>query len=406
VQSEVEVARSLYEKGKFSTAESILRTVEKSEPNNLAALVILAMICVKTGRADEAAELLESAIEREPEQYESLATLAMIRQSKGDPKGAIELATRAISANPAGADGHNALGVALLADGKPTEAVEVLWKAVSINQGSAPARHNLGVALRAMDRGRDAYNQFRIAIQLAPQDPANYQDLYEQIRWLSNWREALPYLELCREFLPGNLDLAELLADAYGRAGQSDRSDQLFRQVLERDPTRGQLFVGWLKDSGRFEEANELLTTVLGHDSTQGWPYYELAEAKVYEVGGHPLAERISRVMGEAELSPRSQMLLTHALALCHEHDGDYEKAMETYVEANNLARSLYVHNHFDEGSEIEKFQRSKDPFNHDSVERLRSQGSTSETPIFVVGMIRSGTTLINQILSSHSNVA
>lgn len=173
------------------------------------------------------------------------------------------------------------------------------------------------------------------------------------------------------------------------------------RRALELSPESRSGFASWLLNQGRFEDANEVFGQMLKDNSDPAFAYYGLMQSRNSSV----TVEAMSSLLVSGNLRPRSEMYLRYALGRAEEQRKDFESAMMHFDAANRLAFSIYhAGNPVDPASFREE---------HLSVQRLYESmresappANLTPAPIFIIGMIRSGTTLLDQIVSSHPAVA
>src|SRR5262249_50942450 len=221
------------------------------------------------------------------------------------------------------------------------EAEASLRQALRLRPDFAEAHNNLGLALRDQNRLEEAQASFQQALHLKP----NYADAHSN-------------LGLVAEFL-GDLDVAA----------------QCFREALRHEP--------------RHLGALTALATML-----RG----KLADADLAQ---------LQEWLADPLLHQRQRIGLLFGLAQALDARGDYSKAAAYLEEANGLERMCwrqrgreFVPAEF--GCIVDRLQQS---FNHAFFDRVRTWGSASERPVFIFGLPRSGTTLVEQILASHSQV-
>lgn len=403
---DLSLAHSLFAKGKYPAAEQLLQSILRQDPNCVVGHVLMGMVFSRTGHQTKAEAFFESALQLEPDQFEALVMLALALKERGELDRATALARKAIDCNPGDAAGYNALGLCLYAAREFAAAAEALTTAVELEPRSAQGLHNLGLVFRALDMGKEALDAFKAAQQLAPQDVANYVELFQQLKWMSNYREGIPVLEEGVRIHPNSVLLAEALASAYGSVDEADKAEALFRQTFAKQATCVQSFSEWLFDQGRFDQAVKVLEESLRSHPAQGYPYYGLAEAKRFESEGKSLTEAVRKVYDDPALNIKDHMFLEYALARDAERLGDFKTAMECYVRANASAVRVYgIEGVFDPEGSLAGVDLRSGLYPADQIERLKSHGLPTARPIFIVGMIRSGTTLLDQIVSAHPAV-
>ena len=153
---------------------------------------------------------------------------------------------------------------------------------------------------------------------------------------------------------------------------------------------------------GKFEEANANFLTALRYRPT----YYEslaaLLNSSAYESSAAQ-AETAQNALDEGELSDDTRVRLEHALGKYFDKAGDYHKAFSHFRKSNEIQK--INGEPFDIKYVVSEFDKYSEFYTAENIKRLSRFGSKDERPIFVVGMPRTGTSLTEQILSSHSGV-
>jgi len=209
-------------------------------------------------------------------------------------------------------------------------------------------------------------------------------------------------MESAKRRFPKLQSITEALASAYGKVGRQAEAELLFKSVCVPGSAPSQNYAAWLQSQGRFDESVEILGKSIDQKPLQGYGYYGLTEARVFTWRESDLLEKMLLVESNPSLDPGSRMYLHFAQGRAFDHAGDYEQAMRQWDLANSLAFQLYSGNRpFDDRVAADRREAVTGMFSAEKLRQLRVEGSSSQRPIFVVGMIRSGTTLLDRIISS-----
>lgn len=401
-------AARLYEASKYREAEERLLAIPDSEPAPLQARVMLGVIYARTKRHALAIRTLEPVIAECPDQVDALVWLATSMKASGELDEATSLCERAVNANPHDPAAYNARGLCYLANRRVGDAIGAFNQAVRFSPGSAPLYHNLGLALRVHDDCYQACNAFRKAVSLDPLNEANYLQLYQQHFLLGDTRETIADLEQGYRRIPNSIAIQDALAVSYCRANQKNRGEALFRRVMEQRQGYCHSYSLWLQEEGRFEESIDILHDWLKVEPIQGMAYFCLAEAKAFEFeDGSALIDRATAILDEPSLRPIDRMYLAYSLGHAYEHCREYEWAMRHFDLANALAFQVFNEcRRLDFDAVKSAYDRIMQLYSKEFLDAKRPGQSASQTPVFIVGMIRSGTTLANQILAAHPMTA
>jgi tetratricopeptide (TPR) repeat protein len=154
-----------------------------------------------------------------------------------------------------------------------------------------------------------------------------------------------------------------------------------------------------LKEQGRFAEARQATEEAIRLAPKNASYYASLTALRSFEAGDPYITALEAMADDVAALSTDDRVHLHFALGKAYEHIGKFDGAFQQLLEGNALKRSQITYN---EASVLNRLQRTRAVFSRDFMERHEACGETSHAPVFIVGMARSGTTLIEQILASH----
>ena len=161
-----------------------------------------------------------------------------------------------------------------------------------------------------------------------------------------------------------------------------------------------------LQTLGRFEEADACLTQSLALNPCQAQTFYALVQGKRLSEADRPLIKQMEAALASETLPETEATQLHFALGKAFEDLGEFGDAMDNYVRANETAyRAWFVGRSFEGARYAAAFDAIVRKFDADFIARNSGMGSSSEMPLIVVGMMRSGTTLVEQILSGHPEV-
>jgi len=403
VIEDLNTARALYDRARFVEAEQKLNRILLNDPKNLEANLLLGIVYSRMRRYDVATEHLQLVLDQDPENYDALIWQALTKKSLSAFDEAIELSARAIELKPDDAAAFNTMGLCKLAMRDAVGAIEAFQTTIQLEPNVGASYHNLGQALRLVDSTFEACEAFQRAVDLAPENIANYLELYKQLQFLGAWPQAVIRLQEGLQRHPGSVPLMVSLATALGRVGESIQAEDLFKRAIHLEPRAIQSYGLWLQEAGRFSDSVKLLKQAIKQDPLHGHSYYGLAEAKAFDLDDKPLIDGALAVIDNPKQAVLSRMYLSYTLAKAYDNAKDFESAMKYFDKANQYAYQIYnAGRQFSHERAREYTESVAKLYSKETIERLSSSGSTSDKPIFIVGMIRSGTTLLDQIISSH----
>jgi tetratricopeptide (TPR) repeat protein len=400
-------ARAFYHERRLPMAELQLRAALEFSPEEPSALLLLGIIQVRTQRLEEGATTLSRSLKIAPGQVDAFYWLAVCKRMEGRLMEAVEFARRAVQIDPSNSAAYTILGLSLLDQGDAAGAVDALQNAADLSPASAPALHNLGRGLAAANRHAEALASYLRAADIAPKDVPNYLAIATECELVGAWEIAKQSLQRGIAENPSSVPLLLKMAKTFAQLNEQDKAERIFRRALDLEPRAAVGYGLWLQENGRFKEASDQLSKAIELEPRAGIAYFGLAEAKAFDRPHGSLIESALDAESLTGLDDYGRMFLSYALARGYEHEGKYELSAENYDLANERAFALYRTNIAYDGSRIRDLSEVfHSVLNGLSLPRLIEEGNTSSQPIFILGMIRSGTTLVDQIIASHPMVA
>jgi tetratricopeptide (TPR) repeat protein len=395
---------ALFQQGRLPQAEAAARRAVAVDPNHADGRCLLGVILAIGRNWAEADGHLSFVVAHQPNRPEALYWSSVAKKNLGQLAEAITLVERAAALNPRNSLVLNELGLCLMAANQPKPAEEAFRKAVRSSPTEGVYIANLGMAQARLDLIYKAKDSFEEAVRLAAELVQPYVELAAIYDTLAERQLAIEVLTKAVKHHPVDFQLHSLLAHAYANAGDRERAEELYRRTVEADPASGQAYGLWLQQEGRFEESIGCFLKSIQADPNQGVAYYGLAEAKAFDLEAGSLVELATPILDSPSLDVKARAYLGFALGRAHEQRREYEKSMGFYDLANDCAYRVY-----NEGRPYDRNEIAR--VNDLSISRFsplakRTPVKDAFDPIFIVGMIRSGTTLLDQIVSSHPNVA
>jgi tetratricopeptide (TPR) repeat protein len=242
------------------------------------------------------------------------------------------------------------------------------------------------------------------AVEIAPDYLAAWIDLSRAKLERLDLRGALASIQRAFQLNPHSANVHVNLAHVQARSGRHDQAIETYRRAIELNPDlpAGHLGLGnTLKTVGRQGEAIEAYrrATALRPAVSEAW--WSLSNLKTFRFDGQDI-EAMERQLELPVMSDEARVQLCFALSKACEDSGDYGRAFELYERGNRMRRAL---EHYDPVQTEVLNERIMDVFDAGFLTRHAGRGHPDRAPIFVVGLPRSGSTLIEQILASHSLV-
>ena len=422
--------------GHLTEAAALYRSVLDAAPEQPEALHWLGVLEHGLGHHRRAVELLERAAVLRPDNPQYLFHLAEVRRATGRHAEALDGYARALAREPGIADIHYGLGTTLLELDRPAEAAAALRRALALSPDDPEAHNNLGNALAALGDLVTAEAHYRAAMQQRPEFAEAYMNLglalldadraedaescfrdavanglaaarhhlARCLLRLDRPREALESANQVVASDPDDADAHNTLGECLFTLEQFEPALGHYRRAVELKPDLAQAHfnIGVCQQTiGRFDAAVAAHRRALTLRPDLAKAYYNLSLIKRDATDDGEMAA-LESLLSKEDLAEEARIHAEFALARMHEDRGDADAAFGHYREANALkARHLP----FDPDRFVGYVDRLVATFDSDFFAARRDWGVTAKLPVFIVGMPRSGTTLVEQILASHPAV-
>jgi tetratricopeptide (TPR) repeat protein len=420
--------------------ESLKRAVELA-PEAASIHANLGEILRLQGKTEEAAKVLEQAIKLDPKHSQALNNLGITYFERGKPKLAVEHYRKAIEARPSMAEAHNNLGNALRIMGDVDGAIQAYQDALVHRERYPEAYNNLGTLLSQRGELDQAEHALRKAISQNPAYVEAYDNLANVHIAKKSDVEALRVLADALKFAPTHVETLIITARTQLRRGAHQLAEQAARHALKQEPDNvealtvlGQVlhevdrydealevlaravegstqnpetlnFYGVaLKSVGRLDEARDYILRALRGNRRMLGAYANLNDLVDFSEGeGAELFEEMDRIFKAAKDPEQDGFLPLHfAYAKALDDRGEHERALQHYITGGRLKRAQLK---YDEREINGFFEAIRETFSKEVFKDRKFAGNPDERPVFIVGMPRSGSTLVEQILSSHPDV-
>jgi tetratricopeptide (TPR) repeat protein len=354
------------------------------------------------GRAEEAIPHHETALAIKPDLVSARNNLGNALRNLGRFEEAIAHYEKALELRPAYPDAHNNLGTALTKLGRHQAALAQFEKALAGNPNHVHAHINLGNALAALGRPQQAIAQYEKAIALDPRNVGPRKLFGHLLQQLGRLEEALAQYERAVVTAPADPEAHARLGRALLMLGRPEAAVPHYKQALALQPNLFEASSGLgttLQALGRRDEAIRVFEQSIAMAPRKGSAYLNLAVATRLAADDPRFAAMQELARDIQSLDIESQICLRFALARVFADLGDHEESFQHLLEGNRLKRQRVV---YDEASALESFDQVPKAFTAELLREKSWLGDPSCVPVFIVGMPRSGTTLIEQILASH----
>lgn len=405
---------TLFKAGKHEEAEKYLRISIELAPNFAKPWSDLGTLLVETRRPRQAIEILEQAVRLDAGEGEAWFNLGKARSMLGLGAEADEAFEKSFELNPerkalAHAAEHQKAG-------RLVEAEKVYRDILRTNPQNIDALRLLGTVALGAGRFHEAETLFRRAVAYAPDYVEAHLDLGRAAKEQHHLAEAIGHFERALQLEPDNLQANFLLASVLAPAARTYDAIAAYRKVLSLRPNHPGAWLGLghsLKTVGQQEAAIEAYRDCIRLRPGSGETYWSLANLKTYKLTDEDIETMEAQVARQAQdhnedgdggeaFDTQSRVNFLFALAKAFEDRGDYERAWTYYEEGNSTQRMEEFYDPV--RNEVMNDEITK-VFDQGFLLQNSGKGNPSPEPIFIVGLPRSGSTLLEQILASHSMV-
>ena len=367
------LAKALMKLGQLDEAEQTLRDAVQRNPQSPQLLGLWGTIVGQRGELERGMASLQQAIEANPEVAANYFNLAGLHHRNRDRDAAIRGLEKVLELDPAHADALNNLAGLLLSQGRFVEALQAIQRLLQINPRSVQAHCNLSLLVGAAGDPVAAITALRNARKLDP-------------------RSSRVQFELAKHLIAGgDLDEADqLMQELRTAAGDEPTSYKVVHaRILER--------------KGEVEAAAKVLESI--DEDPRDNVEVAMAQATVLQEMGEQ--ERALELLQTAVQSDGINAVdgigIHFALGKLCDALGRYDEAFEAFRVGNRNRKAAFFD--FDRRAEMSPSERFITVHDPELFRRVPSSTLETEVPIFIVGMPRSGTSLVEQILASHPDV-
>lgn len=371
-------------------------------PNLPLAQLELALCLERLGRTAEAARAFDRASALEPRLSEAWRGLSESLELLGDRQGAERALARQLRAST-----HDPLlieAATALSENRLGEAERVLRERLKADAGDVAAIRMLAETGARLGRYADAEALLTRCVELAPNFAAARHNLATMLYRQNKNLEALAQIEMLVAKDARHPGYANLYAAILARLGEYDRAIAVYDQVLKDYPNQPKGWMSYghaLKTVGRQADSVAAYRKALDLAPTLGEVWWSLANLKTVKFTAEDLAAMRQALEAEG-LSDDDRLHLHYALGKAHEDAEAWDASFAHYAAGAAIRREQLE---YDPEENTADTVRTKAVFSPAFIAARAGQGCPAPDPIFVVGLPRSGSTLVEQILASHSLV-
>ena len=356
--------------GDFKRGEKASRRAAELAPDMAEAFNALGNALRGQRRFDEAGDAYAHAMVLKPDYYDAVSNCGVMLRDRKNYVAAEPLLRQALRMRPASVDAHLQLALNCQNHDQSDEALKILTQAGALEPTRSDAFFAIARILAERGKTEGAISACRQALKAKPDHPTVLNLLGRLLRETDDVAQAISY---CRKALAQKPDAPDIL-------------NNLGIALLE---------------SGDLDGAAEALTRAVAIEPGSVATYINLASARKFKAGDPEIAA-MERALADPKSDQRNAIGLRYAIGKVMDDIGEHERAFALYAEGAAMKRKTINYN----GPAMARlFDRIKRVFTPDLIAEKAGLSMSAERPVFIVGMPRSGSTLIEQILSSHSQV-
>lgn len=430
-------AAGLHARGDLDGAFKTAKAVVSRHPDEPKALHFLGVVCCQAGRLEEGADYLQRALDANPadlgvrfnlaralldigrldeaeqtcaasdgraESPDLIRLRAAIAKAKGHVYDALQLHEQLVQQRPLDPALWNNLGNLRAEGGDFDAALKALQKAHSLDPKSATIRVNIGRVLTALRRFDEAAEYFAQAVRHLPSAAAELQELGETLRRLDQPQHALVALSSAARANPRNPEIFVLIGLAFAAVPDRKQAEQAFRMALRVDPSFAPAYLNLaivLEQENRTDELETLAAQAEYYRVTGGEGDFVTA-LMLRRQGKLDEALRLAQSAQAESLDPAVR---AHFVGLVADRIGDTQTAFSAFEEMNQLTANSPAGSRFSGDEHRYDVERMNALTTSEWVSSWRpvTPAPVPPSPVFLMGFLRSGTTLLDTILMGHS---
>jgi len=390
-------------------------------------------------RSSEALASYARALELQPDCVPALNNRGVALRNLGRPSEALASFDAALAIQPGHTDALNNRGKALVDLGRGEEALESFDRALASSPHPARALNNRGNALMKLGRAKEALANYDQALTLEPRAADAHNNRGTALRDLKRYEEALASFKQALAFLQGNVevigniahtlldlgrsadalanyDLAIALRPDYGHAhngrgnalarlGRENEALASYDRAIALAPGHAAAYNNKglaLMQSGRVAEGGRLIEMAIALDKKSGLAFHNLSLSRKFAPGQSIISEMEAFARDASPLDVDGRIYVHFALGKAYADIGRFDLSFHHFSSGNGLKRAQ---TRYEEADVLGAMARTRAAYSREGMARHGGHGDPSRVPVFVFGMPRSGTTLVEQILASHREV-
>jgi tetratricopeptide (TPR) repeat protein len=432
------IGNILHEQGGFGDALEAYKKAILLKPNYAEAYNNMGLTLQSQGKLKEAAEAYDKAKSLNPNYAEAHYNIGVSLQDQGKLDSAIKAYKKAISLRPNFAAAYNSMGITLKKQGKLEPALQAYSRSLQFGPNSAHTYFNIGIIYRDLGKFDLAIEAYQKAILLKPDFPEAYYNMGGVLKDGGNAKTAVGIynkaISLKPDYAEAMINLGNILQDqgkvseaincynkvlllqpdhaeacnnmgnALQKEGELEKALEFYKKAVSLKPNYAEAYnnIGVvLHAKGQPNEASVAFSDALYIRPNYAEAYHNLSMNLKFKMGD-PHIKIVEGLLNDSKMD-EDKCHLHYTLAKMYEDTGALENAFRSYVAGGALRKKLLNYNLKADANGFAAIKHYADNINRNAL--IAKSGIAEQTPVFIIGMPRSGTTLIEQIITCHSLV-
>jgi len=389
-----------FKEGHLQQAQDVCQRILRKQQHP-DAMLILGLIAHQQRELDVAVERYQQFLGIKPKDAETHCNLGLVLEEQGRTEGAIEHFHESIAIAADNAIAHSHLADAYAKLQRWEEAIKAYQQVLAVQAEDVVTIIKLGNVFLAAGLWTQAIPRFEQALAIQPNNDLVHKNLGSSLHKVGQWHKAIECFEQALSLRPDYNDARIELSAVLRQLGRPEEALVQLEQTIDLKPDDAGAHISLaetLRDLGQAELAIERLEQFLSARPTCGPAYYHISMIEPKQA----LIAAVEKLISHPDLSKGNAIYCHFALGNLFKGSKSFDQAFSHFLKANTLHRETFS---YDPKENVQAIDKLIKVYSKRFFQRKRQFGSASQLPVFILGMHRSGTTLVEQILSSHPQV-
>ena len=391
--------------GRVQAASEAFKKVTELNPAYADGFNNLGVVLKDQGKLEEALASFTKALAIKPDHVDAYNNMGNALQDQGKLEEAIASYNKALSLKPDYANAYNNMGNALQDQGKLEEAIASYNKALSLKPDYANAYNNMGNALKDQGKLEEAIASYNKALSLEPDYANACNNMGNALKDQGKLEEAIASYNKALSLEPDYANAYNNMGNALKEQGKLDEAITSYEKALSLKPDHAEAYNNMglaLQDQGKLDEAIASFNKALEIKPNYAEVFRNLSSLIKYKPDNTQVA-LVCEMIKRSDLKDDDRCHLQYTYAKMNEDLGNLDAAYDNYSSGGKLRQKLLSYDFKQDELTFEKIKNTGPKLKEFAFSKPFH--AATNIPIFILGMPRSGTTLVEQIISSHSEV-